>query len=96
MSTTLVHIGVRASDLETTIRFWRDGLGLPVFSQMENCHDLSVGTSSRRGQRRTLSVVWFDRQHYQRPARMRGSKSGKLSGGRPHRLLSALRRYAGR
>ena len=36
MSTTLVHIGVRASDLETTIRFWRDGLGLPVVSQMEN------------------------------------------------------------
>ena len=43
MSTTLVHIGVRASDLETTIRFWRDGLGLPVFSQMENCYDLSDG-----------------------------------------------------
>ena len=28
---------------ETTIRFWRDGLGLPVFSQMENCYDLSDG-----------------------------------------------------
>ncbi len=43
MSTTLVHVGVRASDLEATIRFWRDGLGLPVFSQQENCYDLSDG-----------------------------------------------------
>lgn len=43
MPTTLVHVGVRASDLEKTIRFWRDGLGLPVFSQMENCYDLSDG-----------------------------------------------------
>ncbi|MFP6644936.1 MAG: VOC family protein [Candidatus Latescibacterota bacterium] len=43
MSTTLVHVGVRASDLEATIRFWRDGLGLPVFSQKENCYDLSDG-----------------------------------------------------
>ena len=43
MPATLVHVGVRASDLEKTIRFWRDGLGLPVFSQMENCYDLSDG-----------------------------------------------------
>ena len=43
MSTTLVHVGVRASDLQATIRFWRDGLGLPVFSQRENCYDLSDG-----------------------------------------------------
>ena len=43
MSTTLVHVGVRASNLEATIRFWRDGLGLPVFSQQENCYDLSDG-----------------------------------------------------
>ena len=43
MSTTLVHVGVRASDLEATIRFWRDGLGLPVFSQQGNCYDLSDG-----------------------------------------------------
>ena len=49
MSTTLVHIGVRASDLETAIRFWRDGLGLPVFSQMENCYDLSDGYHNFRG-----------------------------------------------
>ena len=43
MSSTLVHIGVRATDLEKTIRFWRDGLGIPVFSEQENCFDLSDG-----------------------------------------------------
>ena len=48
MSTTLVHVGVRASDLEATIRFWRDGLGLPVFSQQENCYALSDGFNNFR------------------------------------------------
>ena len=43
MSTVLVHIGVRATNLEKTIRFWRDGLGLPVVSAQENCFDLSDG-----------------------------------------------------
>ena len=43
MSTVLVHIGVRATNLEKTIRFWRDGLGLPVVSTQENCFDLSDG-----------------------------------------------------
>ena len=43
MSAVLVHIGVRATDLAKTIRFWRDGLGLPVVSTQENCFDLSDG-----------------------------------------------------
>ena len=43
MSTVLVHIGVRATNLDQTIRFWRDGLGLPCVSTQENCFDLSDG-----------------------------------------------------
>ena len=43
MSAVLVHIGVRATDLAKTIRFWRDGLGLPVVATQENCFDLSDG-----------------------------------------------------
>ncbi|MEM7538272.1 MAG: VOC family protein [Chloroflexota bacterium] len=39
----LVHVGVRASNLDQTIRFWRDGLGLEVVSQTENNFDLSDG-----------------------------------------------------
>ena len=43
MSTTLVHIGVRTTDLEESIRFWRDALGLRVFSTMNGCYDLTDG-----------------------------------------------------
>ena len=41
--TTLVHVGVRASDIEATIRFWRDGLGLPVVADRGKSFDLSDG-----------------------------------------------------
>lgn len=40
---TLVHVGVRATNLEETIRFWRDALGLKVFSTMDDCYDLTDG-----------------------------------------------------
>jgi catechol 2,3-dioxygenase-like lactoylglutathione lyase family enzyme len=43
VSTTLVHVGVRASNLEATIRFWRDGLGLPVVAERDSSFDLSDG-----------------------------------------------------
>jgi catechol 2,3-dioxygenase-like lactoylglutathione lyase family enzyme len=43
MSTLLVHVGVRATDLEKTIRFWRDGLGLEVAATMPGCYDLTDG-----------------------------------------------------
>ena len=43
MSTTLVHIGVRTTDLDKSIRFWRDALGLRVFSTMNGCYDLTDG-----------------------------------------------------
>lgn len=43
MSGTLVHIGVRASDIEKTIRFWRDGLGLSVVNKREEAYDLTDG-----------------------------------------------------
>jgi catechol 2,3-dioxygenase-like lactoylglutathione lyase family enzyme len=39
----LVHVGVRATDLEATIRFWRDALGLRVASTMPGCYDLTDG-----------------------------------------------------
>ena len=43
MTTTLIHIGVRASDIEKTIRFWRDGLGIPIVAQDGTIYDLSDG-----------------------------------------------------
>ena len=39
----LVHVGVRASDLEESVRFWRDGLGLKVVRHEDTCCDLSDG-----------------------------------------------------
>ena len=43
MSTTLVHVGVRTTNLEKSIRFWRDALGLNVCSKMDGCYDLTDG-----------------------------------------------------
>ncbi len=39
----LVHVGVRATDLQATIRFWRDGLGLAVVAEGDGNFDLSDG-----------------------------------------------------
>ena len=39
----LVHVGVRASNLEESVRFWRDGLGLKVVRQKGTSCDLSDG-----------------------------------------------------
>jgi catechol 2,3-dioxygenase-like lactoylglutathione lyase family enzyme len=46
--TTLVHVGVRATDLERSIRFWRDGLGLRVVSTGDGLYDLTDGTHNFR------------------------------------------------
>jgi len=43
MSSKLVHIGVRASNLEKSIVFWRDALGLEVANQTDSCCDLTDG-----------------------------------------------------
>jgi catechol 2,3-dioxygenase-like lactoylglutathione lyase family enzyme len=39
----LVHVGIHASDLERSLRFWRDALGLRVVSTMLDCYDLTDG-----------------------------------------------------
>jgi len=43
MTSTLVHVGVRASDLPRTLTFWRDALGLEVISENELSSDLTDG-----------------------------------------------------
>ncbi len=43
MSSILVHVGVRATNLQQTIRFWRDALGLRTAAEQENCIDLTDG-----------------------------------------------------
>ena len=41
--TKLVHIGVRCTNLEKSLVFWRDALGLEISQQTENCFDLTDG-----------------------------------------------------
>ena len=59
---TLVHVGVRTSNLEKSIRFWRDGLGLQVYSTIgDSCYDLTDGYHNFRvfqysGDKRTPHV----------------------------------------
>ena len=48
MSSRLAHIGVRASDLSATLRFWRDGLGLAVMVETDAHSDLTDGLHNFR------------------------------------------------
>lgn len=48
MATALAHVGVRATDLERSIRFWRDALGLRTAAAMPGCYDLTDGRCNFR------------------------------------------------
>ncbi len=48
MSATLVHIGVRATNLGATLRFWRDALGLQVVGETDASCDLTDGLHNFR------------------------------------------------
>jgi catechol 2,3-dioxygenase-like lactoylglutathione lyase family enzyme len=41
--TQLVHVGVRATNLAASIRFWRDALGLQAVEEIDDCYDLTDG-----------------------------------------------------
>jgi catechol 2,3-dioxygenase-like lactoylglutathione lyase family enzyme len=47
-SSTLVHVGICATSLEASIRFWRDALGLEVVAEAPGCVDLSDGLHNFR------------------------------------------------
>ncbi len=40
---TLVHVGVRSTNLEESVRFWRDALGLNVIASPPGSYDLTDG-----------------------------------------------------
>ncbi len=44
----LVHIGICATDLDNSLRFWRDALGLQVISEVPDCVDLTDGIHNFR------------------------------------------------
>ena len=43
MAAQLVHVGIRATDLERLVGFWRDVLGLRVAATLPGCYDLTDG-----------------------------------------------------
>lgn len=48
MRSRLVHVGVRATSLPETLRFWRDGLGLYVVQETDLHSDLTDGLHNFR------------------------------------------------
>ena len=60
---TLLHVGIRASNLERSIRFWRDGLGLKVAKQRGDRYDLTDGYHN---------FAVFQHQGEERPAHLGG------------------------
>lgn len=48
MSTKLAHVGVRATNLDASLAFWRDGLGLEVVAAHPGHSDLSDGLHNFR------------------------------------------------
>lgn len=48
MRSRLVHVGVRATDLAESLRFWREGLGLRAIQETAVHSDLSDGTHNFR------------------------------------------------
>ena len=80
---TLVHVGVCASDLERSTRFWRDALGLRVASTMEDCYDLTDGYHNFR---------LFQHRGPARPVHVSGLSSYLHLGVKVDDLAAAVRR----
>lgn len=81
--TTLVHIGIAATDLERSVAFWRDALGLRVVGTMEECYDLSDGYHNFR---------LFQHRGPERPPHVTGLLAYLHLGVKVDDLLTAIRR----
>ena len=82
--TTLVHVGIAASDLERSVTFWRDALGLPVVGTMEEAYDLSDGYHNFR---------LFQHRGGERPPHVTGLASYMHLGVKVADLTGAIRRF---
>jgi catechol 2,3-dioxygenase-like lactoylglutathione lyase family enzyme len=80
--TTLVHIGVAVSDLDCSLRFWRDALGLQVLEQRNGLVVLSDG----------LHNVTVFQYHGDRPPHPAGHQSYLHVGVKVANLTAALAR----
>ena len=84
MASTFVHIGVRATDLRESIRFWRDLLDLEVIDRGEEHYDLTDGYHN---------VRVFQCQDTDRPAHVSGMDDYLHVGVRVPDLGAAFERF---
>lgn len=84
MSSTLVHVGVRASNLPETLRFWRDALGLQVIDETDKSCDLTDGLHNFRV---------FQHGGAERPAHVSGMLDYLHIGVQVNDLSAAARRF---
>src|SRR5262245_40819247 len=82
--TTLVHIGIAATDLERSVRFWRDAVGLREAGAVEDRYDLTDGFHNFR---------LFQYRGGDRPANVTGSAAYHHLGVKVDDLQAALRRF---
>ena len=83
-SPTLVHIGICATDLDTSLRFWRDALGLEVVQEVPGCVDLTDGMHNFR---------LFPHKGPERPPHVSGLASYLHVGVRVPDLAATVRRF---
>ena len=82
--TIMVHVGIAASDLERSVIFWRDALGLRVEGTMEDCYDLTDGYHNFR---------LFQHRLGDRPPHVTGLSSYMHLGVKIDDLAGAIRRF---
>jgi catechol 2,3-dioxygenase-like lactoylglutathione lyase family enzyme len=80
---TLVHVGIAATDLDASLRFWRDALGLAVVAEAPGCVDLTDGWHN---------VRLFPHERGERPPHVSGLDSYLHIGVRVADLATAVRR----
>lgn len=81
---TLVHVGIAATDLETSVRFWRDALGLRVAGTLHECYDLTDGHHNFR---------LFQHRGEARPPHVSGLAAYMHLGVKVADLAAAVRRF---
>jgi catechol 2,3-dioxygenase-like lactoylglutathione lyase family enzyme len=80
----LVHVGVRATDLQETLRFWHEALGLRIINELPDGYDLTDGYHNFR---------LFEHRGAERPPHVSGMLDYLHIGVRVPDLSAAAQRF---